>query len=343
MNQITSTTTTTVTLTPAQFQIARAFARAYGHLWSKVPDGTYTPETIQQWVDENLVYPGMIAGIDSPTLVSEGGELSNFFDVIHSTQTGRLTWKVTSFGNVQLIVTRPGDIQVANVWLLNNNQENVIAEDEIEFSFSVGNHVLAIQLEATEDDNIHEELLFLRHVDALVRPIVAVLTLKQQQAYDKDIVEMSREDAQSAYEDFRLRVIEPAIAQAKAWLAPLYELAMPDPYFDGAITFDEIESACRGEQRFGSLREQEPNYTIPETFYVRERLGAIYNTSRMFPLLETVRAEGQRWAVFHHKEWFPVQSEQVAVHATMLLLRNSDMSLFQAIKAAIIAETYRPE
>lgn len=219
-------------LTPIQFYIARALARAFGHLWSSVPDGTYNVDDIEAYSNE-LRAPDKFLGICSPTLESvsspDNEQEGYSYDVVHTTYTGRLTWRVTAGGNVQLVVTRPIDVQVANIWLL---KENYYGRQE--FFLSTGNKELSDKLEATYDYNVHTELLFKRHVDALVRPIVAVLTVLEQDNYDENYRNLNYHQVQLQirYGELHGGVIAPAITVAKAMLSPLYAVAKEDPIFD---------------------------------------------------------------------------------------------------------------
>jgi hypothetical protein len=318
------TTTTTHTLTPAQFTAARALAKAYSHLWSAVPDGTYDLTKIGEIASE-WQHPMLPAGIDCPTYSIDAGMLS----IEHTTGSGRLHWKVRQSGNVCLEVHRPSDLSperaqfartmayaaisnvqppddsgicVARMWLINDDSEQYDLQDD--YVLCTSDHEQGEQESFVHDPNLRDDLLFERHVFALVRPIVALLTANApERAEDED------------YDEWKAKYIRPAIEQAKYWLAPLFEKALPDPYVETG-TYDK-------QGRY----EKDP---APQTYWTRPEPGY---SSYLDP---------QCLYVCHLDQKFPVESEKTAVHAVLLLRQHPEMDLIDALRIAIESSEYRP-
>ena len=341
--------TTTTNLTPVQFTVARKLADAYNHLWSGVPDGTYSIEDIEKWSEQHQD-PRLPGGIYAPGVEMIGSHP----EVVHVTGSGRLEWRVTVCGNVTLNIYRPSDLSparaadartmayasissveppqecgllVASVTILNKAADD--AEDFATLStFEIGevaigsssyekthgeyyNGIQQIKygwnyFSNNEQPILHDDLLFERHVYALVRPLVALLTINEAE-------EQYAEDVYEKHQAWRKRVIDPAIERAKALLAPLFESALPDPLQPNLRIYDP------------ETGEEKP-YQYPVTYWTRT---TDWNDEiTMF--------------VCHDKEKFPVESEKTAVHAVLLLRQHPDMLLVDAVKTAILSSNYQP-
>ncbi|HXH26986.1 MAG TPA: hypothetical protein VNG90_03745 [Candidatus Acidoferrum sp.] len=287
-------TTDGVKLTPAQFEATRALASSLGHLWASVPDGTYNLADIEAY-GAPLV-DNIFGGISSPGYIIRDG----LPVMVHTSQTGRIAWEVSSFGNVRLEIFRPADlfrrpsyaqrveyaeegIRVARVDLINDDPE----------VFDLGyNPDYIIQTSSRDELNtflghkfcyeagLQDHLLFERHVWALVDLVAALL---------------APQDAGDPHRS--------TLRAANEILAPLFAKASPDPWEKG--------------------RERGHEKPRPETYWASDRYG-------------------DSMEVVHRGEKFPVETEMTAVYAVLLLRSQPNLSLTEAVKAAINAGTYRP-
>lgn len=173
------------------------------------------------------------------------------------------------------------------------------------------------------NEDLREDLLFERHVAALVRPLVALLTVNEQEERESESVPENEtpeerdtrwEANHARYQEWRKRVIVPAIEKAKEILAPLFDLALPDPWrpaFHSAYDGHD----CPEQKTYWSYEEanEYPTYH-PQACYT----------------------------VVHNGEDFPVESEKTAVYAVLLLQQKPEMPLVEAVKSAIRSSSYRP-
>lgn len=345
------------TLSPAQFKAARALASAYHHLWSGVPDGTYAIADIAAWSREHdsQSFPG----IGAPWLTET---VNSFRQVKHATGSGRLRWTIGESGNVVLHVYRPADLSsvradaartfaYAAIQPVEPPTENGILVAAIDIlngpeggdyeKFSIGEITIgSSDYEKTHDekvpeykvrqvkdgwnyfgpdDGLRDDILFERHVAALVRPLVALLTandaepLYELSSMDEELEAARYAAHEEAHAAWRANVIEPAIARAKEILQPLFAIALPDPW---------------QEPYWPEDREKFPE---PETCYIKK--------TGMDAWKEDF---AEHYVVVHRGERFPVESEHAAVHAVLLLQRTPEMSLIDAVKAAVVSTSYRP-
>jgi hypothetical protein len=325
-------------LTPAQFVVARALAQAYGHLWSSAPDGMYDVDEIeahyQKILDEREHFK---FGITAPSLVCDPKDEA-FGCVVHTTESGRLSWEIGPSGSVVLEVRRPSEVArfvqreiwqrfvhinpdvsraiqqdpgvlVARIKIINDDTEKFVSSisaEKYDFFYEVSKYTESREADsehlvcAEYNPDLHDDILFERHVYALIRPLVALMTIEQPRGEEE------------YYEDYRARVINPAIERAKVLLAPLFTRALPDPvrrWDDGNILDVDAE-------------------TLPETYWSQLHPDAFTDDMALY--------------IHHHGEEFPVESERVAVHAVLLLRNNPEMSLIEAVKTAICSQQYRP-
>lgn len=91
-------------LTHIQIVHAWLLARAYGHEWAQMvdcPNEAVDPEDIKSSVlakRNSALAPGILCP-------QTDGEL-----IIHTTGSGRLSWKIDTSGNVDLAISRPGGV-----------------------------------------------------------------------------------------------------------------------------------------------------------------------------------------------------------------------------------------
>jgi len=233
-----NTTTTVTTLTPAQFTAARALASKFGHLWAGVPDGTYDTVDIEAWSDEkqHLQLP---AGIFCPTLDKQG-------TVIHTTGAGRLSWEITPWGNVTLIVSRPageGSVEVARVQVINDNPDRFsIVDEDYLIHTSSREEWETNPAHLTWDPDLKDGRVFGRHVEALLPAIVALLEAGEIEG-----------DEDQLYE------------QARMWLRPMIEGALPEPLFlqpgdEAPTTYHTLEQRYSSETPYYVVHHQEQEF-----------------------------------------------------------------------------------
>lgn len=338
------TQTQEVTLTPAQFAATIALAKQYGHMWCGYQEKSLKVSDIEAYgrscLDDNL--PG---GIIGPTVIQTGEDMWAVVHTTGSGRLsweinggGSVTLSIyrpsslssagaetrRTFAYAAIASMQPPDdegILVARIVVLNDNKRDFTErfsvddllihssnwqlshkpDDEVKDTF------IYVDPNREKDDRIYDDLLFTRHVSALIEPLVALLTANEQEPLGEEVPEDETEearekrwDASSArHQEWRKRVIHPAIEAAKRWLQPLFDYALPDP-FDG----DEA----------------------PETYWTKP--GRYDET----PL-----------EVHHRGEAFPLETERAAVHAVLNLQKNPDLLLIDAVKAAIKSIYYRPE
>ncbi len=296
----------TTTLTPAQFAAARALASAHFHLWGGVPEGTYDLDAIRAW-SESENAGDSFPGIEAPEM--DGS------NIVHTTGTGRLTWTVERDGDVTLQIFRPAQagenapLEVARVQVINDNP----AQFEPEMGLEVVIHTSSVVDPRDPSFSIHpdlrDDLLFERHVKALVRPLVALITANAPrfsgERYD------AQGEATPEYQAYREEIIQPAIENANIYLQHLYEKALPDPSL-------QVLSEWYLDTRY-----------YPENAHIlREEKGYVL--------------VGEQYYVIGYGGAFPVESERVAVHAALLLKRSLSMPLIEAVRQAILGHGYRP-
>lgn len=342
-------------LTPAQFIVAKALAGAYNHLWAGVPDGTYDLEEICKWSDENG--SDSFPGISCPEIY-ETSLGSGFNQVIHTTGSGRLRWYIGELGNIRLHVYRPADLSpahaatarsigyagiqpiqppedcgvlVAAIDIINGPEggerdtfsigDIAIGSTSYEKTHDEDGQIPAEWIYFGPDDELRDDLLFERHAHALVRPLVALLTIGEcEPDLGEPPVHMTDqeinswwEESQKKRQEWRERVIVPAIAQAKAILAPLFEIALPDPEYN----------------------PDDERVEHPETFWSRSE---VYEC--------TERGRGSDFVLYkvhHHGEVLPVETERAAVHIVLALRGNPNLTMIEAFRAAARSRQYRPD
>ena len=104
-------TLTTATLTPAAVTAAHRLARAFGHTWGQLSLtdvlalSPITPEGIDALCMAQLSEGPVGWGITAPTPDEDG-------DLVHTTGSGRLSWRVEPSGDTYIRVSRPGDLVV---------------------------------------------------------------------------------------------------------------------------------------------------------------------------------------------------------------------------------------
>lgn len=271
-------------LTPAQFQVALVLARAYGHLWANcfpskdVPTGqAHSLAEIYEWSAEDE------EGIRVPQVDGDG-------HVVHTSGSGRLHWEIADNGNTFLQIFRPAgtdrwhpdkSLLVAQVSI--ENALTSWGENKFEFG-----NVRVSRLELwdvpwrdREAYRVAGDYLFERHIQALIRPIVALIT------GEPDIPE------EETYKDWRARVIAPAIERARDILTPLIKNSLPDPY-EG----DEEDAPSvyythnRGSGLYWVHNEDEDGED--ESFPVESEKTAVNAATRLerdrtLPLVEAIR------------------------------------------------------
>lgn len=321
------------TLTPSQFRASRALAAAHHHLWSGVPSGTYNIDDIRAWSKAHQ-HPSLPPGIFAP-FIDEGW-------VIHTTGSGRLRWRVNEIGNVILDVFRPQDLSPVGAAMARTfgyaaiqsvqppEEEGILVASltvlngpewgDLE-SFSFGKlEIGSTSYAKTHDESgqlisgwnlfsekeLHDDMLFHRHVYALVRPLVALLT-----ANDEVPERESKEER-----DARLA---PAIAQARALLAPLFEIALPDPV------------------RVPELGYEDESIIYPETYWTRRCATEVVDDGR-----RSYGSSFMLYEVVHHDECIAVETERVATWLTLALRKDPDRDILEAIDAANRSRQYRP-
>lgn len=105
------TLTTTTALTPAAVTAAHRLARAYGHTWGHLDLHevlalpALTPEAIERASMARLSEGPAGWGITAPTPDEYG-------DLVHTTGSGRLSWRIEPSGDAYVRVSRPGDLVV---------------------------------------------------------------------------------------------------------------------------------------------------------------------------------------------------------------------------------------
>lgn len=319
-----------IILTPAQFTAARALAQAYHHLWGGVPDGTYDINDISDW---SGTIDTQFAGIASPWIREETEDSQPSYVAYHRTGgiarpgNGRLSWEIRSSGNITLRVHRPISLLkendregidegaiVATLQIINDDDQvlNILKHEDYVYSRSWRNAVTETPMHTEYDENLRDDLLCERHVWALVKPLVALFAVDHPEPLQEPIIEGEDHETyynrvNQAHQEYRRQYIHPAIEKAKAWLKPLFDVALPDP--------------------LPSKDDVDDDFQYPETYWTRPRNNCSH----------------EAMMVFHRGESFPVESEKTAVHAILLLKDNSEMDLVEAIKSAIKAKSYRPE
>lgn len=185
------------------------------------------------------------------------------------------------------------------------------------------------------EDNLHDDLAFERHIGALVRPLVALLTANEQEPeqeeipdYDWDrtqtdpeyaaLCQRAAEANHTRYQEWRERVIVPAIARAKEVLTPLFTVALPDPYCLENLSPEEL----------------------PETYWTRREVNEVIRQDEhnLFSV-----GHFQLYEVVHRGEHFPVETERAAVHMTLALQANPKLPMIDALKSANRSRSYRPD
>lgn len=341
-----TTQTAKQVLTPAQFVVARALAQAYGHLWSSAPDGMYDIDEIeahyQKILDEREHFK---FGITAPSLVRDPSNES-FGAVVHTTESGRLTWEVGPSGSTVLEIRRPSDLSrlaaqarqtgnytppvnsdisrllqedpgilVARVKIINDDSEQFVSSiltENYDFYYETSKREESRETDserfesAEYNPDLRDDLLFERHVGALIRPLVALMTIERPRGEEE------------YYEEYRESVINPAIERAKLLLAPMFAKALPD-----AVTL-AYESDGKTLQ-----------FELPETYWSSPGDYSLDYEDGYLPK--------DYIAVHHHGEEFPVESEKTAVHTVLLLRQHPEMLLVDAVKSAICSKNYRPD
>lgn len=317
--------TTITELTPNQFLAARTLAKAYGHLWAGVPDGTYALKDIQAWAYEHQ-NENLPCGILEPSIEVDGHG-DSYGTVTHTTGTGRLTWHINMDGDVRLEVNRPRysdreeRILHANglhpEWDQHQQQGNIIVACIDLCSPEYNAPILhtpswersggGIKDGWVYNLGIAQVLCFKRHVASLIRPIVSLLTLGKEY----QLASMEEDYEEGRYEAWRASVLEPAIEQAKEMLAPLFEQALPDAW------------------------EPQYDHTARKT---NEQPSICYMRYSRDPF-----SWNGKYTVHKGDESFIVETERAAVYATLVLERYPEMSLIEAISAAMESCVYRPE
>ncbi len=297
----TTTTTTTTLMTPAQFIVARALGRSYGHLWTTVLDEHLN---IEQELDVERIAPQCapyadqrFGGITSPALVDQDG----YFSVMHRSKGGRIEWEIEPSGDTTISIYRlinGKDTKIVRLYVLNAVVKKMSSSDISEgryndyemgdvmiFASSVPNAKIefAYKYGIVHDDSVQTESLALRHIRELKHALVALLKANTPERI-------------SDYEYEKLK------DKAADSLIPLINIALLDPYT--APRHHDIEGA-----------------EVPTTYFSKE-----YGY----------------YEVIHEDESFPVESERVAVHASLLLQSKPDMELVDAVKEAIMSSFYRP-
>lgn len=318
----TTDTTNSSTLTPVQFLVARALASEYSHHWCGVPDGTYDLQAIFAWSDKNAnSYPG----INGPSLDDNG-------NVVHTTGSGRLEWLVSQVGDVILKMYRPlqanpaydwrnpgeaAAMLIAHVTILNKSESSAYEFGEV----LIGTSDYSVMYDRGEqlpgwnyvergyfgDEGVYDDCVFFRHVRALMKPIVALLTMNAP-AYEEESG-LPYEEGIKAYQAWRRRIIEPAKDQARDVLGPISRKAWPDPWEAGRIVDGEPEER-------------------PDVCYI------------VHP--DSQQARRGLYLVCKDEESFPVASEQIAVNATWRLWESDTISLADAVRLATLDQGYRP-
>lgn len=265
-----------------------------------MPDGTYDLAEIRKIAHE-WQHPMLPAGIECPCTEIEAGKCLN---VIHTTGSGRLHWIVRENGNVRLEIYRPADLSperaasartmayatisgvqppddagicVARVWLINGDEDEQLYHPSFEsFGFST----------SEGDVDIDDSLCFERHISALVRPLVALLTANAPE----------RKEGQD-YAEWKSQYIRPAIEQAKKWLHSLFEKVLPDPSF---FTDDERHEETywtQPDQRARSSERDACRYVVHrgEKFPVESERAAVHAVLFLqqqpeMPLIEAIKA-----------------------------------------------------
>ena len=240
--------TAELALTLPQFIASRALGRAYHHLWAGVPDGTLKLADIEAYA--RPLYDPKFGGITFPTVIEGNGGLV----VTHETLTGRLSWAVDRRGAVVLELFRPLSLQEArpkfsDIYREGESSRKVLVA-RVRIAASAGSltpRSCLVSLSAESErqyrsqterlpvwveHDVRTDLLFERHVEALVLPLATLLTAEV--GWPDNRFDPETQEETLGFSLFREIVLDPAIEKARQWLAPLLALnPYPDPYVDG--------------------------------------------------------------------------------------------------------------
>jgi hypothetical protein len=320
-------TTITKTLTLPQFIATKALASTFHHLWASAIGDNFVLDLQEIDAIASESYDQQFGGITSPTLDEQG-------NVVHVTGSGRLHWLINSAGNVELNIYRPSGLSaersqfarmfsyasllpidhivedgilVARVVTINDDDYNWSWQDDV--SVFVNHQEMATPDHTVDyDPNVCSDLLFERHVQALVEPLVALILATQvegkalakiveegESEYQRWHLLTEEEQAQERdvsyqrYLKYKQEAIDPATLKAEAYLKPLFDIALPDPWYDND-------------------RERPTSFWMP-----MDGVPTIY----------------------HNNEEFPIETERTAARVVVLLRQQPETSLLDAIKTTI--------